>query len=118
MKSPMISCQEEKNELAYSKLFQVHFKDTIVISEFSKKSLWICKRLFLKDKVECVFPMVIWFEFRMRKCRDDNQKEDASHLTYLTIVKYFRLGKTVFIISKNKVWLFHQFWYDKNILNW
>ena len=39
MKSPMISCQEEKNEFAYSKLFQVHFKDNIAISEFSKKSM-------------------------------------------------------------------------------
>ena len=37
MKSPMISCQEEKNEFAYSKLFQVHFKDNIAISEFPRK---------------------------------------------------------------------------------
>ena len=37
------------------------------------------------NKVECVFPMVILSEFRMRKCRDDDHKEDAPHFTFTLI---------------------------------
>ena len=34
----------------------------------------------LQVKVGCVFSMVLWSEFRMRKYRDDDYREDASHL--------------------------------------
>ena len=30
-------------------------------------------------KMGCVFPMVIWSEFRMGQYRDDDHREDASH---------------------------------------
>ena len=32
-------------------------------------------------KVECVFPMVISSEFRMRQHRDHDHREDTSHFT-------------------------------------
>ena len=50
MKSPMILCQEEKNEFAYSKLFQVQFKDIIAILEFSKKVYEFANADFSKIK--------------------------------------------------------------------
>ena len=32
-------------------------------------------------KVGCVFPMVIWSEFRIRHYRDDDHQEDAPHFS-------------------------------------
>ena len=40
-----------------------------------------------KHKVGCIFPMVIWSEFRMRQFRDDDPQEDALHF----IIHYFGL---------------------------
>ena len=34
----------------------------------------------LQVKVGCLFSMVFWSEFRMRKYRNDDYQEDASHL--------------------------------------
>ena len=41
-------------------------------------------------KVGCVFQMVIWPEFRMGKCRDDDHKEDAPNfdLRFLLFVEF------------------------------
>ena len=58
MKSPMISCQEEKNEFAYSKLFQVHFKDNIAISEFSKKKYKFANADFSKILLTKIFNLL------------------------------------------------------------
>ena len=33
-------------------------------------------------KVECVFPMIIWPEFRMGQYRDDDHREQATHFNY------------------------------------
>ena len=35
----------------------------------------------LKYKVGCVFPMVIWSEFRMEQYKDDHHREDAPLFT-------------------------------------
>ena len=35
-------------------------------------------------KVGCVFTMIIWSEFRMRKYRDGDHREDAPHFIYNT----------------------------------
>ena len=36
----------------------------------------------IRGKVGCVFPMVIWSEFRMGQYRDDETREDALHFTW------------------------------------
>ena len=35
-----------------------------------------------KFKVECVFRMIIWSEFRMVQYRDDDHREDAPHFSW------------------------------------
>ena len=37
-------------------------------------------------KVECIFPMVILSEFRMRQNKDDGHREDAPHFIKLQLV--------------------------------
>ena len=46
--------------------------------------------IFIKSKEGCVFPMVIWSEFRMGMSRDDDYREDASHFTQNMRVHFFR----------------------------
>ena len=36
------------------------------------------------SKVRRVFPMVIWFEFRMGQCRDNDHWEGAPHFSYVS----------------------------------
>ena len=38
-----------------------------------------------QNKVECVYPIVIWSEFRIGKYRDDDNWEDAPHFRKLTV---------------------------------
>ena len=42
--------------------------------------------LKLQFKVGCVFPMVIWSEFRMGQYRDDDHREDTPHFNWREIV--------------------------------
>ena len=42
---------------------------------------WVIFIVISMSKVGCVFPIVIWFEFRVRQYRDDDHREDASHFT-------------------------------------
>ena len=46
--------------------------------------------MIIKSKEGCVFPMVIWSEFRMGMSRDDDYREDASHFTQNMRVHFFR----------------------------
>ena len=39
--------------------------------------IWV--NLIISWKVECVFPMVIWSEFRLGQYRVDDHREDAPH---------------------------------------
>ena len=36
----------------------------------------------MQSKVGCVYPKVIWSEFRMERNKDDNHLEDAIHFIY------------------------------------
>jgi len=39
------------------------------------------RRTFIIQTVGCVFPMVIWSEFRMGKCRNNDHKDDVPYFT-------------------------------------
>ena len=52
-------------------------------------SIWRPRR-WIKSKVRCVFPMVIWSEFRMGQKRDEDHRKDAPH---------FRLALQCYVIS-------------------
>ena len=45
---------------------------------------------YVKNKVECVFPVVIWSEFRMVQYRDDDHWEDAPHFIIIKTKIFIR----------------------------
>ena len=50
---------------------------------FNNATLELQFNLFQFNKVGCVFPMVIWSEFRLGKYSDNDHREDAPHFTNL-----------------------------------
>ena len=51
---------------------------------------------FFKCKVGRVFTMVIWSEFRTRKYRHDDNREDASRFSFEA--EYFRMNVPIYVL--------------------
>ena len=66
----------------------------------------------------CIFPMVIWSEFRLRKYRDDDLREDASHFTIWYVIDGVRktVSNTVSKIKCQKTLKISNFHFRKSIL--
>ena len=69
-------------KVAISQLTQFIFPIFFHNCEIGEKTIFV-------SKVGCIFPMVIWSEFRMRQYRDDDHPEDAPHFRIQPILKIF-----------------------------
>ena len=45
----------------------------------------LLKQKVFRNKVECVFPMVIWSKFRMGQYKDNDHREDTPHFIIMYI---------------------------------
>ena len=73
-----------------------------ILLQMNESENWVRTGTKLQcDKVGCVFPMVIWPDFRMWQQRDDDPREDALHFTNRSSL---RLSKSSLSMTSSSVY--------------